>query len=172
MCHLCGWLKLLVCLICLLSVLVNRFAYLFLKNVWWEKIKIQKRWLLVRLSGCSLFLSLFFVSLCLSFVLCSFFSLAGNVLQIGDGRAFQHISLFGALNFRLPQNCQAETKPRLLPMCCYTQHYFPLFVTHASLNCIPNSVNSMYFLISVIPVCSVSCWALNFSYSSVLIRMS
>ena len=32
MCHLCGWLK------------------LFLKNVRWEKIKIQKRWLLGRLS--------------------------------------------------------------------------------------------------------------------------
>jgi hypothetical protein len=30
MCHLCGWLK------------------LFLKNVRWEKIKIQKRWLLGR----------------------------------------------------------------------------------------------------------------------------
>ena len=43
-----------------------------------------------------------------------------NVLQIGDGRDFQHRILFGDLNFRLPQNCQAETKPRLLPMCCYT----------------------------------------------------
>jgi hypothetical protein len=42
-----------------------------------------------------------------------------NVLQIFDGRAFQHKSLFVELNFLLPQNCQAETKPRLLPMCCY-----------------------------------------------------
>jgi hypothetical protein len=32
-----------------------------------------------RLSECSLFLSLFSVSLCLSFVLCSFFRLAGNL---------------------------------------------------------------------------------------------
>ena len=47
-----------------------------------------------------------------------------NVLQIGDGRAFQHKSLFGELNFRLPQNCQAETKPRLLPMCCYGLGFF------------------------------------------------
>ena len=67
MCHLCGWLK------------------LFLKNVRWEKIKIQKRWLLGRLSECSLFLSLFSVSLCLSFVLCSFFRLAGNVLRLCEG---------------------------------------------------------------------------------------
>jgi hypothetical protein len=36
-----------------------------------------------------------------------------NVLQIGDGRDFQHKSLFGDLNFLLPQNCQAEMKPRL-----------------------------------------------------------
>jgi hypothetical protein len=47
-----------------------------------------------------------------------FFKITTNVLQIGDGRAFQHKSLFGELNFLLPQNCQAETKPRLLPMCC------------------------------------------------------
>jgi hypothetical protein len=46
-------------------------------------------------------------------------SMTANVLQIGDGRVFQHKSLFGELKFRLPQNCQAETKPRLLPMCCY-----------------------------------------------------
>ena len=44
--------------------------------------------------------------------------LACNGWQIGDGRAFQHKSLFGELNFLLPQNCQAGTKPRLLPMCC------------------------------------------------------
>ena len=44
--------------------------------------------------------------------------LACNGLQIGDGRAFQHKILFGELNFRLEQNYQAETKPRLLPMCC------------------------------------------------------
>jgi len=48
---------------------------------------------------------------------------SGNVLQIGDGRAFQHKSLFGELNFLLPQNCQAETKPRPLPMCCYSTFY-------------------------------------------------
>ncbi len=45
--------------------------------------------------------------------------LAGNVSQIGDGRAFHYKRVFGELNFRLPQNCQAETKPRLLPMCYY-----------------------------------------------------
>jgi hypothetical protein len=88
MCHLCGWLKLLGCLICLLSVLVNRFAYLFLKNVRWEKIKIQKRWLLGRLSDCSLFLSLFSVSFCRSFLIGSFFRLAGNVFGLGEGGDF------------------------------------------------------------------------------------
>ena len=48
-----------------------------------------------------------------------FFKMAYNGLQIGDGRAFYHKCLFGELNFLLEQNCQAETKPRLLPMCCY-----------------------------------------------------
>ena len=52
-----------------------------------------------------------------------------DVLQIGDGRAFQHRSLFGELNFRLPQNCQAETKPRLLPMCCYAVVLSSVFTT-------------------------------------------
>ena len=52
MCHLCGWLK------------------LFLKNVRWEKIKIQKRWLLGRLSVGSFVLSLCHVYFCRSFLLC------------------------------------------------------------------------------------------------------
>jgi hypothetical protein len=52
-------------------------------------------------------------------VVVSSVTLAYNGLQIGDGRAFQHKSLFGVPNFLLPQNCQTETKPRLLPMCCY-----------------------------------------------------
>ena len=51
MCHLCGWLK------------------LFLKNVWWKKIKIQKRWLLGRLSDGSFVQSLY-VYFCRSFLLC------------------------------------------------------------------------------------------------------
>src|SRR5690554_945053 len=51
MCQLCGWLK------------------LFLKNVRWEKIKIQKRWLLGRLSDGS-FVQLLYVYFCRSFLLC------------------------------------------------------------------------------------------------------
>ena len=51
MCHLCGWLK------------------LFLKNVRWEKIKIQKRWLWGRLSVGS-FVPLLYVYFCCSFLLC------------------------------------------------------------------------------------------------------
>jgi len=51
MCHLCGWLK------------------LFLKNVRWEKIKIQKRWLLGRLSVGSI-VPLRYVYFCRSFLLC------------------------------------------------------------------------------------------------------
>ncbi|MBK6989053.1 MAG: hypothetical protein IPH33_12980 [Bacteroidetes bacterium] len=44
MCHLCGWLK------------------LFLKNVWWKKIKIQKRWLSGRLSDGSFVQSLVYAA--------------------------------------------------------------------------------------------------------------
>ena len=51
MCHLCSWLK------------------LFLKNVRWEKIKIQKLWLLGRLSDVS-FVPLLYVCFCRSFLLC------------------------------------------------------------------------------------------------------
>ena len=51
MCHLCGWLK------------------LFLKSVRWEKIKIQKRSLLGRLSVGS-FGPLIYVYFCRSFLLC------------------------------------------------------------------------------------------------------
>ena len=51
MCHLCGWLK------------------LSLKNVRWEKRKIQKRWLLSRLSDGSFVQSLY-VYFCLSYLLC------------------------------------------------------------------------------------------------------
>ena len=52
MCHLCGWLK------------------LFLKNVRWEKIKIQKRWLLGLLSDGSFVQSLVYVLFCRSFLHC------------------------------------------------------------------------------------------------------
>ena len=61
MCHLCGWLK------------------LFLKNVRWGKIKIQKRRPLVRLSDGSFVPLLFDVLLCSSFYALSSFRLAGNV---------------------------------------------------------------------------------------------
>jgi hypothetical protein len=59
------------------------------------------------------------VYVCRLMVALSGLRVADNVLQIGDGRDFYHKCLCGAQNFRLPQNCQAETKPRLLPMCCY-----------------------------------------------------
>ena len=62
MCHLCGWLK------------------LFLKNVRWEKIKIQKRWLLGRLSDGSFVQSLY-VYFCRSFLLCRLLG-----LQVTDRR--------------------------------------------------------------------------------------
>jgi hypothetical protein len=81
MCHLCVWLK------------------LFLKNVRWKKIKIQKRWLLGRLSDNSLFLSLFSVSFCRSFLLGSFFRLAGNGLQLGEVADFEALTFILALNF-------------------------------------------------------------------------
>jgi hypothetical protein len=62
MCHLCGWLK------------------LFLKNVRWEKIKIQKRWLLGRLSDGSFVQSLY-VYFCFSFLLCRLLGLQVTVCK-------------------------------------------------------------------------------------------
>jgi hypothetical protein len=68
MCHLCGWLK------------------LFIDNVRLEKIKIQKRWLLGRLSDGSFVQSLY-VYFCLSFLLCRFLGLPGNGSGLCAGRA-------------------------------------------------------------------------------------
>ena len=65
MCHLCGWLK------------------LFLKNVRWEKIKIQKLWQCGRLSIGSIVPLRFYVLLCRSFYALSSFRLAGNDLRLG-----------------------------------------------------------------------------------------
>jgi len=66
MCHLCGWLK------------------LFLKNVRWEKIKIQKRWLLGRLSDGSFVQSFVYVLFCRSFLLC-------RLLGLQVTRLYTHI---------------------------------------------------------------------------------
>jgi hypothetical protein len=63
MCHLCGWLK------------------LFLKNVRWEKIKIQKRWLLGRLSDGSFVQSLY-IYFCRSFLLCRLLGLQVTYLYV------------------------------------------------------------------------------------------
>ena len=60
MCHLCGWLK------------------LFLKNVRWAKIKIQKCWLSGRLSDGSFVPSLY-VYFCRSFLLCRLLGLQVTV---------------------------------------------------------------------------------------------
>jgi hypothetical protein len=57
-----------------------------------------------RLSGCSLFLSLFSVSLCLSFVLCSFFRLAGNGLRVAA------VGDFGALHCQPAQKFDSSTQ--------------------------------------------------------------
>ena len=75
MCHLCGWLK------------------LFLKNVRWKKIKIQKRWLLGRLSDGSFVLSLY-VYFCRSFLLCRLLGLQVTL----NGLALWRYSVF-----RLPK---------------------------------------------------------------------
>ena len=69
MCHLCGWLK------------------LFLKNVRWEKIKIQKRWLLGRLSDGSFVRSLY-VYLCRSFLLCRLLGLQVTVCSLAKVAIF------------------------------------------------------------------------------------
>jgi hypothetical protein len=56
---------------------------LFLKNVRWKKIKIQKRWLSGRLSDGSFLQSLVYVLFCRSFYALSSFRLAGNGLTAG-----------------------------------------------------------------------------------------
>ena len=123
MCHLCSWLK------------------LFLKKCGGKKNKKHRVGLSVGLLAVQLqyglyvfgHLSKWFVFV-LMFIIWSVCRLVNgrptigyNVLQIGDGRAFQHKSLFGELNFRLPQNWQAETKPRLLPMCCYMPFFLSFY---------------------------------------------
>lgn len=69
MCHLCGWLK------------------LFLKNVRWKKIKIQKSWLLSRLSDGSFVLSLY-VYFFRSFLLCRLLGLQVTVCSYPKGGTF------------------------------------------------------------------------------------
>ena len=69
MCHLCGWLK------------------LFLKNVRWEKIKIQKRWLLGRLSV-GIIVPLRYVYFCRSFLLCRLLGLQVTVCGLAKVAIF------------------------------------------------------------------------------------
>ena len=71
MCHLCGWLK------------------LFLKNVRWKKIKIQKRWLLGRLSDGSFVPSLY-VYFCRSFLLCRLLGLQVTGCSLAKWRKSKH----------------------------------------------------------------------------------
>ena len=52
-----------------------RLAKIVFKKVRWEKIKIQKRWLLGWLSDDSFVLSFVYVLLCRSFLLCSYLGL-------------------------------------------------------------------------------------------------
>ena len=75
----------------------------------WEKIKIQKRWLLGRLSECSLFLSFFSVSLFLSFVLCSFFRLAGNGLGLGVRAGFSARKVRASDKAQIYEKCRTGT---------------------------------------------------------------
>ena len=89
MCRLCGGKKLLACLICLLAELVNRFAYLFLKNVRWEKIQIQKGRLLGRLSDGS-FVPLLYVYFCRSFLLCRLLGLQVTFWRLAQWRISEH----------------------------------------------------------------------------------
>jgi len=98
-----------------------RWQKLFLKNVRWEKIKIQKRWLLGRLSECSLFLSLFSVSFCRSFLLGSFFRLAGNGFGLCVRADFEALNCLPALNLNRSTKSQVCTSPRLTQNPCYRQ---------------------------------------------------
>ena len=108
MCHLCGWLKIELkkCAVGKIkntegsamsvgSVAVQlQYGLYFVGHL--SKLAFHFMFIVVRLVG-----------------VVSSIRLAFNVLQIFDGRAFQHKSWFEELNFLLTQNCQAVTKSRL-----------------------------------------------------------
>ena len=97
MCHLCGRLK------------------LFLKNVRWEKIKIQKRWLLGRLSDGSLVL-LLYVYFCRSFLLCRLLGLQVTVYGLAKWGHLKYVSL----DYAQKPNRITNVEFRLLPPFCQT----------------------------------------------------
>ena len=87
MCHLRGWLK------------------LFLKNVRWEKIKIQKRWLLGRLSDGSYVPSLY-VYFCRSYLMCRLLGLQVTVrgfAMVGQSK-YKSSILYKSSTEELPLN--------------------------------------------------------------------
>jgi len=93
MCHLCGWLK------------------LFLKNVRWKKIKIQKRWLLGRLYGGS-FVPLLYFYFCRSFLLCRHLGLQVTVKYMRSC-GISRLSHFKFTQmFLTSTKFQSTTKPR------------------------------------------------------------
>jgi len=100
MCHLCGWLK------------------LFLKNVRWEKIKIQKRWLLGRLSVGS-FVPLLYVYFCRSFLLCRLLGLQVTVCSYKKLVIFTnklHTKNECLYNYK---TVIRSTEPPIFCRCCY-----------------------------------------------------
>ena len=111
MCHLCCWLK------------------LFLKDVRWKKIKIQKRWLLGRLSDGS-FVPLLYVYFCRSFLLCRL--LGSQVTVFGFAR--ERITCTNTQSKRQSSNLAKllirSTSPVLLQNRCYSQW----FLSDASAN--------------------------------------
>ena len=98
MCHLCGRLK------------------LFLKNVRWEKIKIQKRWLLGRLSDGSLVL-LLYVYFCRSFLLCRLLGLQVTAGSFAFGRVIEALLPSLILMFNRRTTVEFCTSARLTQNC-------------------------------------------------------
>ncbi len=99
MCHLCVWKK------------------LFLKNLRWKKIKIQKRWLLGRLSDGS-FVSLLYVYFCRSFLQVSSFRLAGNGSQLAVRAGFRSTKLSSRYKDNLLHSLSTCTSTRMTARCC------------------------------------------------------
>ena len=111
MCHLCGWLK------------------LFLKNVRWQKIKIQKRWLLGRLSDGS-FVPLLYVYFCRSFLLCRLLGLQVTVFGFARERITCTNTQSKRQSLNLAKLLIRSTSPVLLQNRCYSQW----FLSDASAN--------------------------------------
>ena len=98
------------------NVPLVRWLKLFLKNVRWEKIKIQKCWLLDRLSDGS-FVPLLYVYFCRSFLLCRLLGLQVTFRQLCEGWEIEALKLNLVQMLDRSTNVEFCTSPQLLQNC-------------------------------------------------------